>query len=949
MHLAHPVKIADQTPEGMFAAKYAWLLRWALHFSHNDRAAAEDLVQETFVRMLLSWDKLHTLHDLEPLLYSYLRYAHLTERRKGRSYAFQSLSTVDSDTLAISLRTSTSFDQIEVQNELRSILTFLLWRCVSAKFASVFLLRFFHGFYPEEIASICLVTRHSVDLSLRHARAELKTYLLEPHHVHVPGRKRMPDYQHPNVAIPVHEFVHELQRDIFSSPHEACPAPEDLERHYRSVTLRSLDCNLIAHIVTCESCLDKVTALSGAPPPSARSMEDSLGSASRKESKKANSPEKAIVARTITEGKRRMREIFEHHPSGLAIALNGEVFAVRDVSSPRAVLKIETHSIEKLYIVEVFSEQGLLMLALPLLDSPPLDSPQLRQTIALSAGRALTLFVDFTCDGVSIEAIYEDPYFSSDALAEEATHITEFERPRVASYQGSVQHGAIAEIPPQAKPRLWWRRLMDGIRAWILRARPLAFITAGTLAAFVLLVWMQTNRMRDRVRFDHSLESSVIAENNVPTMPGGGAVHQRVQIRAMGKSIQHDIYRDAKGHRNAKKRAMDGDEQLLNTKLAQAGLDWSNPLSAASFKRWHDHLIRPSDEVKTSGNSLLVFTSTVPNGLVRSESLTVRSSDFHTVARTVMLEDHESIEVAELSYEIVPWDAVSNDWLEPQTGATSPNASRRHVEKSLSIPSRLSESQIDIAALGALLAIQELHADTERLQMTRSANGVEVNGVVESESRKQQIVARLRTISHVIPGIFTYQELDAKPGTPSSTEVVKAVSVISGDSQLDRYCRAARIAHDECERLSYRFLNSSTTLVRDSNRLSELQQQYPSGRPLTSRAQFLLAGLVAGHVDHLNAALWDQEKTLEALSLESGPAEPAKGGNSTTLISAAAQNLALTRELVYASDEHSRTVTVIVREIAISLRETRAAISRIPTSSADNTATSSGTPTPHRD
>src|SRR3984957_5484374 len=98
----HPISEAareNREPglRAVFETRYTWLLRWALHFTENDRAAAEDLVQETFVRLLLTWDTLADLDDLEPLLYSYLRYAHLSERRRGRSHAFQKLSTADFD------------------------------------------------------------------------------------------------------------------------------------------------------------------------------------------------------------------------------------------------------------------------------------------------------------------------------------------------------------------------------------------------------------------------------------------------------------------------------------------------------------------------------------------------------------------------------------------------------------------------------------------------------------------------------------------------------------------------------------------------------------------------------------------------------------------------------------------------------------------------------------
>jgi len=287
----------------MFAAKYTWLLRWALHFVQNDRAAAEDLVQETFLRMLASWGKLHSLHDPEPLLYSYLRYAYLTERRRERRYSYQSLSTVSSDTLSITLRTSTSFDQFEAQNEIRTILRFLLWRQTSARFASIFLLRFFHGFFPEEIALISMATRHSVDLSLRRARLELKAFLVEPHNFRVPGLKPMPEIPRANATVPAHALLDELKHAIFSSARGECPSTPELVRLYRSGALRSLDCTLLAHIAACEPCLNQAARLCGAPLPSTRSMDDSLRSVSRnKESTTAAYRDEALTPEAFDEG-----------------------------------------------------------------------------------------------------------------------------------------------------------------------------------------------------------------------------------------------------------------------------------------------------------------------------------------------------------------------------------------------------------------------------------------------------------------------------------------------------------------------------------------------------------------------------------------------------------------------------------------------------------------------
>jgi hypothetical protein len=141
-------------------------------------------------------------------------------------------------------------------------------------------------------------------------------------------------------------------------------------------------------------------------------------------------------------------------------------------------------------------------------------------------------------------------------------------------------------------------------------------------------------------------------------------------------------------------------------------------------------------------------------------------------------------------------------------------------------------------------------------------------------------------------------------------------------------------------------LNSTTILTRDSRRLTELQLQYPAGKPLTSEAKTMLASLVAGHLGHLNAALRDQQETLQTLQL--WPASQAEDGNDGGggLASAVAQNLASIHELVYASKEGARPASDIVRDLAHSLQEARTALSHIPTYAADNSAASSGTSTP---
>ncbi len=50
------------SPASVFAEKYDWLLRWAMHFTQNDRTLSEDLVQDAFVRLIVAWPRIKDKH-----------------------------------------------------------------------------------------------------------------------------------------------------------------------------------------------------------------------------------------------------------------------------------------------------------------------------------------------------------------------------------------------------------------------------------------------------------------------------------------------------------------------------------------------------------------------------------------------------------------------------------------------------------------------------------------------------------------------------------------------------------------------------------------------------------------------------------------------------------------------------------------------------------------------
>jgi hypothetical protein len=158
-----------------------------------------------------------------------------------------------------------------------------------------------------------------------------------------------------------------------------------------------------------------------------------------------------------------------------------------------------------------------------------------------------------------------------------------------------------------------------------------------------------------------------------------------------------------------------------------------------------------------------------------------------------------------------------------------------------------------------MLALQELHGDTERLQESRTPSGIVVNGIVESESRKLELSRRLHSIPHISASIWSYRDLEAKPRHDPDGMNITAMSVAAEDSPLDKYCEGRRLARDRCRESAHQILSASANLVRESKRLRDLSRQFPSSRELTPQARSLLDELTALCVQHLAATAGELE------------------------------------------------------------------------------------------
>ncbi|MDQ3820364.1 MAG: sigma-70 family RNA polymerase sigma factor, partial [Acidobacteriota bacterium] len=166
------LKPREITPghEELFIERYDRLLSWALQLTNYDRCMAEDLVHDAFIQFTFTHPDLNVINNLDNYLYGMLRNLHLSQMRWVTRSRFQQLSIVEYDSAELGLRSVDVHNQIQVQDELRRICHYACARKETARAASVMILRFFHGYYPSEIAQILRSSRQAVSIRLRLAR-----------------------------------------------------------------------------------------------------------------------------------------------------------------------------------------------------------------------------------------------------------------------------------------------------------------------------------------------------------------------------------------------------------------------------------------------------------------------------------------------------------------------------------------------------------------------------------------------------------------------------------------------------------------------------------------------------------------------------------------------------------------------------------------------------------
>ena len=338
------------------------------------------------------------------------------------------------------------------------------------------------------------------------------------------------------------ELLADLRRRVFDSRRGTCLTERALTELYGDCATRRPDCATLAHLVSCPRCIEEVNSLNGLPPLSERHPTDSLGVEPRRKGRggdddgtgsggveatsggddmtSGNDTTSRGDDRTgssddgVTRGggdnmtgggdgddgggddggagggthgasaeesrrcRRRAREVFEHRPRELCVAVNGRLLAAQKVASVLSEQKLNVSPREEVSFVEVFSEQDVRLLYLDPAAWPAEANGSRAVSLRLSDGRTLEARLS-RAEGVEADAdsaqtlqvVYRDPLMAAEPAAQAEG---------VEADAGSRAGGRPSAV---AAAWSWLRRVLGLFR------RPFSVLSPGAVtAALAVLV-----------------------------------------------------------------------------------------------------------------------------------------------------------------------------------------------------------------------------------------------------------------------------------------------------------------------------------------------------------------------------------------------------------------------------------------------------------------------------
>jgi len=799
--------------EDLFMQRYARLLAGARRLT-GDPGRAEDLVHNAFVQFMLARPELASIKDPDGYLLIMLRNMNVSQARRAALMPSETLSAAEYDSAEAGLRALDAYSQLQVREQLSLICDYVCRRKERSKIGSALILRFFHGYYPAEVSLVLRSSRNVADKWLSLARHEAQAYVEDPASLILIASPTEAVGESRHVGGSTSEFLSELRRRIFAAQSGRCSSRKKLRGLYLSNETETADTEYASHLVSCARCLDEVNALLGLPSLSERFPMEAFGNDPRPP--RGSGPgdsgggsmsggEELDKLKQVSH--RRMRDVLEHRPKELRVAVNGYVLGSQSLSAESNKLALTVNTSERMGFVEVFSEQGFCLM-FSSVGAPP-DGPLEQEAhVELSEGRTLDLNLNFSGPWPTVNLLYSDPTFGSDETAR-------VESAQIAEASPLSQSSAVVpELSPKGKVshlRSIVSHLELAFTHWSFWTRPGTVTALVALLVISALLFTQLRTSVPILTAADLLQRSALAEGAIATNRDH-VVHRTITLEEKATSGELvarrriDVWQNAEKGITARRlydernqliagdwRRSDGVQtlyhhgsqpqlQIRNPKSEIRNFEevWQLSPSASEFSSLIANQQQPLVQ-ETAKTYVVTYDAAAEsqsnlnddnNGSTRSEaagapssnptappativraSLVLNRSDLRAIDETLLLrEGNETREYrfTETAYELKAPSAVEPSVFEPESELLSARPSTPNAPPNSLVLAPAANPLLPVTASSKLEVeiLQRLNQAGallgEQVSLTRTREGLlRIQGIVESDQRKEEILNAL--------------------------------------------------------------------------------------------------------------------------------------------------------------------------------------------------------------
>ncbi len=185
----------------------------------------------------------------------------------------------------------------------------------------------------------------------------------------------------------------------------------------------------------------------------------------------------------------------------------------------------------------------------------------------------------------------------------------------------------------------------------------------------------------------------------------------------------------------------------VSGRLASAGRQWNNLLSAESFQLWRHSLGTKQDSIHKTDDVIEIRTVT-DRGLVREASLQLRSSDYHPIAAHFEFTGNDPMKID-----------VNEDPAAEELAVHAPSAVQTDSHNLASSPKSSILDPLDEAEARVRLALHDVQLDKNILLLVeRRRDMIFVWGVVPSDADRSAAATAVQNLPHVQLVLLTEAE-----------------------------------------------------------------------------------------------------------------------------------------------------------------------------------------------